>query len=455
MSRKSPTMDFNEQIDVIFHALILAQKLLVEGRSKGLAIGISRLLAANIVRRHGEKAAEIVIKNTWRVNPWSRRNPPLRRKRGKLIHEARHQAVRTSGAPKAVQTKTMRKRLLFWRILRQRGGCRRMKMRNSTKQHQRKWAKYRKYLRLIGAIALGVFETAVAVMFTFYIELREDWHRVALAAETFIIVSAIFVGIEAWHRKKLPSVRRGLKLGAILFIYNAVIVPFASYFVGAFSKGAMNDDPALMASGLSCLIVGGVIALACIHHYRRTLTEPESELRFAWPTRGAQHRQQSEQAHTEPGDVDSKPRREWRIPSIASLVIWDHRRISLVMMGRCAAALVLIYLLGVRFGVIREDVSAPVGDMGPYYGVIGAMIACGVGVLYFGHRAKGRFDGRLLRRAAAQVLIAFAVVVLGQQVIDRASGLPTYANAVVQYSAITLFVAGSVKFLRLPWSFWR
>jgi hypothetical protein len=314
----------------------------------------------------------------------------------------------------------------------------------------RKWAKCCKYMRLIGAIALGVFETAVAVMFTFYIELREDWHRVALAAETFIIVSAIFVGIEAWHRKKLPSVRRGLKLGAILFIYNAVVVPFATYFVGAFGKGAMNDDPALMASGLSCLIVGGVIALACIHHYRRTLTEPESEL---WPTRGAQDRQQSEQVRTEPGDVDSKPR--WGMASIASLVIWDGRRISLVMMGRCAAALVLIYLLGVRFGVIREDVSAPVGDMGPYYGVIGAMIACGVGVLYFGHRAKGRFDGRLLRRAAIQVLIAFAVAVLGQQVIDRASDLPTCANAVVQYSAITLFVAGSVKFIRLPWSFWR
>ena len=64
----------DDQIDRIFEALMAAESLLAVGRADGLVIGLSPALAANIARRHGERA-EMVLNNTWRVDPTKARDP--------------------------------------------------------------------------------------------------------------------------------------------------------------------------------------------------------------------------------------------------------------------------------------------------------------------------------------------------------------------------------------------
>src|SRR4051812_34095564 len=62
-----------EHIDRLFKGLVAAHQLLATGRSDGLVIGLSPALAEIIARRHGERA-ELVLNNTWRVNPKGRRD---------------------------------------------------------------------------------------------------------------------------------------------------------------------------------------------------------------------------------------------------------------------------------------------------------------------------------------------------------------------------------------------
>jgi len=330
----------------------------------------------------------------------------------------------------------------------------------ASKPPGKKWAKCRKYLRLIGAIALGIFETAIAVMFTFYVELREDWHRAALAAETFIIVSAIFVGIEARHRKKMPSVRRGLKLGAILFIYNAVIVPFATYFVSAFGKGAFSDDPALMASGLFHLIVGGMIALACIHHYRRTLTEPDHApplgLRPLWSfLRGlAKSHPKPEPVYQQqaPGrviDVDFKARREWKMPSLPDIGFLRPQARA----GRWMALLWLTYTqvqVWTAYDLIRNNEwrGLPMDDRAiAFYAAFAIMAFSFVKFL----RSRKQIDLRDLRnlRLAALALLQ-AVVGIGlmfgeANLLRFGIALPPIAELVESF----IIISGLTRFLLL------
>jgi hypothetical protein len=64
---------YDEQIDRIFEALAGARDLLATGRSDGLVIGLAPALAEIMTRRHGERA-EMVINNTWRVDPTMRRD---------------------------------------------------------------------------------------------------------------------------------------------------------------------------------------------------------------------------------------------------------------------------------------------------------------------------------------------------------------------------------------------
>jgi hypothetical protein len=72
MSSSTP---YDVQIDRIFEALLAAEPLLTTGRAYGggLVIGLSPALAAIMVRRHGERA-EMVLNNTWRVDPKRRRD---------------------------------------------------------------------------------------------------------------------------------------------------------------------------------------------------------------------------------------------------------------------------------------------------------------------------------------------------------------------------------------------
>jgi hypothetical protein len=65
---------YDGQIDRIFEALLAAEPLLTTGRALGgLVIGLSPALAAAIAQRHGERA-EMVLNNTWRVDPKRRRD---------------------------------------------------------------------------------------------------------------------------------------------------------------------------------------------------------------------------------------------------------------------------------------------------------------------------------------------------------------------------------------------
>ena len=59
--------------DGIFEALAGAKELLAVGRSDGLVISLSPALADIMPRRDGERA-EMVINNTWRVDPNTRRD---------------------------------------------------------------------------------------------------------------------------------------------------------------------------------------------------------------------------------------------------------------------------------------------------------------------------------------------------------------------------------------------
>ena len=62
---------FAEQIDRLFAVLMSSPELLQQGRSHGLAVGLSPAIVAEMIRRHGEDAAEI-MNNTWRVDSKAR-----------------------------------------------------------------------------------------------------------------------------------------------------------------------------------------------------------------------------------------------------------------------------------------------------------------------------------------------------------------------------------------------
>jgi hypothetical protein len=64
---------YDDQIDRIFEALAAAKDLLAVGRSDGLVIGLSPAIAAIMRHRHGERA-DMVINNTWLVDPNRRRD---------------------------------------------------------------------------------------------------------------------------------------------------------------------------------------------------------------------------------------------------------------------------------------------------------------------------------------------------------------------------------------------
>lgn len=59
---------YAEQIDRLFLALKSMPELLQVGRTYGLAVGLSPILAQQMVLRHGEEAASVIL-NTWRVDP--------------------------------------------------------------------------------------------------------------------------------------------------------------------------------------------------------------------------------------------------------------------------------------------------------------------------------------------------------------------------------------------------
>lgn len=67
-------LPYDDQIDRIFEALVAAEPLLTTGRAFGdFIIGLSPALAAAIAQRHGQRA-EMVLNNTWRVDPTRKRD---------------------------------------------------------------------------------------------------------------------------------------------------------------------------------------------------------------------------------------------------------------------------------------------------------------------------------------------------------------------------------------------
>jgi len=64
---------YDDQIDRLFEALAAAEPLLTIVRADGLVIGLSPALAAAIAQHHGDRA-EMVLNNTWRVDPKRRRD---------------------------------------------------------------------------------------------------------------------------------------------------------------------------------------------------------------------------------------------------------------------------------------------------------------------------------------------------------------------------------------------
>jgi hypothetical protein len=323
------------------------------------------------------------------------------------------------------------------------------------------WAKYRKHLPLLSVVGWGVGVTGISGLMTAYAanaDTLSDWFwRSTLAMETFVVVSAVTVGADMWRAKRLFTVRRCLKLGAIFFTYAAIIVPLAYLFVSTFATGELRQ----MVEGLVFLIIGAAIALVCIHGYRKAVTEPYSArpvaLRFLWSFLLDRYRARAQKvadnrAQAQPEDqfgsgaidLNLRPRREWHLPHIP-LFGTDVREFALIMTGRCASAAVLTYLLAVRFNIVRDDLSIPAGGEGRYYAAAALMVGCVVGMFWFGRAAGGRFDGRLLGRAALQILMAPTVLI--------AEGW--LSTEVTQCLAIWLFVAGTVKLCRLPWAFWK
>ena len=111
--------------------------------------------------------------------------------------------------------------------------------------------------------------------------------------------------------------------------------------------------------------------------------------------------------------IDLKPQRQRRMPNF--LFSTSRRHAAVIWCGRCAGAVVLIYLLAIRFNVIRDDASVPKGMEAYYYAAIAGMILFAIGFLFFWRASKGRFDGGLTGRAIGEVLIAAAIFVAGGQ----------------------------------------
>jgi hypothetical protein len=63
-----PAPHLAEQIDRLFLTLKSMPELLQTGRAYGLAVGLSPALVQQMVVRHGEDAASVIL-NTWRVDP--------------------------------------------------------------------------------------------------------------------------------------------------------------------------------------------------------------------------------------------------------------------------------------------------------------------------------------------------------------------------------------------------
>jgi hypothetical protein len=59
---------YAEQIDELFRALKSIPALLQQGRTYGLAVGLSPVLVQQMLLRHGEEA-NLILLNTWRVDP--------------------------------------------------------------------------------------------------------------------------------------------------------------------------------------------------------------------------------------------------------------------------------------------------------------------------------------------------------------------------------------------------
>jgi hypothetical protein len=311
--------------------------------------------------------------------------------------------------------------------------------------------------------------------------------RWSFAIEVALVVAAIVTASLNYGPSKWLPWRQNIILGAVCFVVTIICFPFiaagAIRIIAAIIGRSAYDVAHNGAIGLGYWITAAVIAILCWSVGECIFLDQPIAIGIpgfvkAWWNRPKAEVNPSAPSETRPQDANFQPqpqptqstyqpqqtnveKRPWHLPHFSMpgipsiLTGGTARETALIMCGRCGAAAVLIYIIAQDFGIVRDDMSGPTyGKESYFYGVVAAMVACAIGMFYFGHQAKGPFSGHLLFRQLGQLAIGFAVLAGVTKILHEGfRGEPYYRQIEngITFVGMWLIIAASIKFLRLPW----